>query len=118
MNDLRARIEAGHLHFQQATASTRSGRDEARYLKAKAAIEKHGEPARFVLRHLQNVGQFRMGNFYDDPPPRGMLGGQVRDMLTKLQEEELLAVTVIDGRDPSRTFRIAPGMLETVDQLV
>lgn len=40
------------------------------------------------------------------------------DMLTKLQEAELLAVTVIDGRDPNRTFRIAPGMVEAVHELV
>jgi hypothetical protein len=39
-------------------------------------------------------------------------------MLTKLQEAELLAVTVIDGRDPNRTFRIAPGMVEAVHELV
>jgi len=28
-------------------------------------------------------------------------------LLAKLREEELLAVTVVEGRDPSQTFRIA-----------
>ena len=118
LNDLRMRIESGHLHLPQAPASKRSGKDEARYQKAKGAIEKHGEPARIVLRHLQNVGQFRMGNISGDPSPKEIRGQEMRDMLTKLQEEELLAVTVIDGRDPSRTFRIAPGMVEAVDLLI
>ena len=81
-------------------------------------IEKYGEPARIVIRHLQNVEQFRMGNVYDDPLPNGMRGQETREMLGKLLEEGLLAATVQEGRDPSRSFRIAPGMISALDELV
>jgi hypothetical protein len=118
LRDLRERINAGRLHPPEATAPKRSARDEARYEKAKAAIEKYGEPARVVIRHLQDVEQFRMGHMYDDPAPRGMRGQEMRDMLAKLLEEGLLAETVTEGRDPSRTFRIAPGMVAALDVLV
>jgi hypothetical protein len=118
LRDLRQRIKDGRLRFPGAATPKRSARDEARYEKAKAVIEKYGEPARIVIRHLQNVEQFRVGDAYGNPPPNGMRGQDMREMLVKLQEEELLAVTVIDGRDPSRTFRIAPGMIATLDELV
>lgn len=81
-------------------------------------IEKYGEAARVVIRHLQDVGHFRVGNFHDDPPPNGMRGQETREMLVKLQEDGLLAVTVQEGRDPSRTFRIAPGMISAIDELI
>jgi len=118
LRDLRDRINAGRLTLPQATAPNKSARDEARFQKAKAAIEKHGDPARAVIRHLQDVEQFRMGSFYDDPAPKGMRGQEMRDMLSKLLEEEVLAVTTTEGRDPSRIFRIAPGMAATLDELV
>jgi hypothetical protein len=118
LRDLRRRIETGQLHLPQATVTNRSARDEARYEKAKAVIERYGEPARVVIRHLQNVEQIRMGSVYDDPLPNGMRGQETREMLLKLLEEGLLAATVQGGRDPSRTFRIAPGMISALDDLV
>jgi hypothetical protein len=118
LRDLQRRIGAGELHPPQAVAPKRAAKDEARHKKAKAVIEKYGEPARIVIRHLQNVEQFRMGNIYDDPLPTGMRGQETREMLSKLLEEGLLAATVQEGRDPSRTFRIAPGMISTLDDLV
>jgi hypothetical protein len=116
--ELELRIATGQLRLPQATERKRSARDEARYEKAKAVIEQYGEPARIVIRHLQNVERFKIGNFYDDPPPKGVRGQEMRDILAKLLEEELLAVAVIEGRDPSRTFRIAPGMVAAIDELV
>jgi hypothetical protein len=118
LRDLRQRINTGQLSLPRATPPKRSKGDEARYERAKAVVEKYGEPARIVIRHLQNVEQYRMGNTYDDRLPKGMRGQETRAMLAKLQEEELLTVTVQEGPDPGWTYRIAPGMIAALDELV
>jgi hypothetical protein len=118
LSDLRKRIETGQFDPSHGVVKARAPKEEARYKKAQAALEKHGEQARTVVRHLQNVDEFKEGAAYDDPAPTGVSRQQMREMLERLREEELLAMTMVEGPTPSRTYRIAPGMKAVLDELV
>jgi hypothetical protein len=118
LSNLRERILSGQFNPRKTTGQPRSPKQEALYSKAKAALDKLGESARLVIRHLQNVGEFRSGSMYDDPVPNGITGAKMREMLELLRQEDLVAETMVEGPQPHRLFKIAPGMKAVLEDLV
>ncbi len=95
----------------------RSPADQHRYQIAETALKKLGPNAVTVLQHLGTVGKYVVGN-YSPPPPSGLNGNQMREMLAQLVDAQMVRYEITDHRIDERTYEIAPGMISVLDDLL
>jgi hypothetical protein len=106
-------------NLQQALPSDgqRSPAEQARYDAAQAGIDKLGPDAVEVLRYLRAFGPYAVGH-YSPPPPAGLNGNRMRDVLSSLVDAQLVRWTITNHVIDERTYEIAPGMAPVLDELL
>jgi hypothetical protein len=116
VNNVRDQITNGTFS-PRAEQPPKTPSERYRFEIAKKAIEKLGQPAETVLRHLQTCGKYVAGN-YTPPPPHGFSGNQMREMLAKLVEEQLVRFEITDRRSDERSYEIVPAMIPVLNELL
>jgi predicted unusual protein kinase regulating ubiquinone biosynthesis (AarF/ABC1/UbiB family) len=95
----------------------RSRADQHRYQIAETAIEKLGPTAVKVMQHLGTVGKYVVGN-YSPPPPSGLNGNQMREMLAQLVDAQMVRYEITNHLIDERAYEIAPAMIPVLDDLL
>jgi hypothetical protein len=118
LTDLRRQITTGAFAPCVAQPNpVRSSAEQRNFEIARSAIEKHGDAAVKVLRHLKTVGKYAVGN-YSPPPPVGLTGAQTREMLNTLVGEQLVRYDITNHTIDERTYEIAHGMGPVLNELL
>jgi hypothetical protein len=102
---------------QIGSKQQRSAAEQHRYKIAKAAIDKLGPTAVKVLQHLCDVGKYAVGTS-SPPPPDGLNGNQMRDMLPRLVDAHMVRYDITNPRINELTYEVAPGMVHVLDELL
>jgi len=95
----------------------RSPAGQARYNTAQTAIDGLGPDAKEVLKYLRNFGPYAVGH-YSPPPPAGLNGNRMREVLSGLVDAQLVRWTITNHVIDERTYEIAPGMSPILDELL
>jgi hypothetical protein len=96
---------------------TRSAAEQHQFEIAEKAITKLGPVAETVLQHLRICGKYASGH-YSPPPPPGLNGNQMREMLAKLVDERLVRYDITNHVIDERTYELVPGMVPVLDELL
>ena len=95
----------------------RTASEEYHFNLAKDAIERYGEPARVVLRHLHNQGKMIFG-FYPPTLPVGMELNQTREILNSLKGHVVAYTMVKHVGGCDYVYEIAPAIMPLLDELI
>ena len=116
--DVEAQITSGGFAPRAVRAQrTRSAAERHQFTIADKAITKLGPVAVTVSQYLRNCDKYVSG-LYDPTPPPGLNGNQMREMLAKLVEEQLVRSEITNHQIDERTYKIAPGMVPVLDELL